>query len=112
MLLDSPKAFKRFCRKIWNDAGKFDDNCPVEITRREAIACILHDRYEGFAAEEGWSTQKKSRVDFCQLPDANKRVMLRMADLVISLIEDEKQRVLDKILPRATIHAKYEEETK
>ena len=48
----------------------------------EALAIIMHQSYEIYAKEEGWKTQKKCQVEFCKLPEDNKRVMLKVAKMV------------------------------
>ena len=54
---------------------------------KEEIARLLHDEYEKAAKEEGWHTQKRCRVKFNDLPDANKRVMLRIAGIIITKLQ-------------------------
>ena len=47
------------------------------------LAVFMHDTYEKQAKETGWKTQDQCKVDFEDLPEENKRVMLRTAMLVI-----------------------------
>ena len=54
---------------------------------KEEIARLLHDEYEKAAKEEGWRTQEYCRVEFDDLPDANKRVMLRIAGIIITKLQ-------------------------
>ena len=57
--------------------------------RVENIARTMHELYEEYSLEENWKTQKECRLkDFDDLPEANKRVMRRMAKWVL-LIEEE-----------------------
>ena len=58
---------------------------PSPVMDREGLAKWLHDTYEELAKKEGWNTQETTRVSFDNLPEANKRVMLGMADFVLSL---------------------------
>lgn len=51
----------------------------------EGIARAFHDRYEAEARRAGWSTQASTRVPFEQLPEANRKTMLR----VVSDLLDE-----------------------
>ncbi len=46
------------------------------------LAVWLHDTYEKIALDEGWETQKASRVSFDNLPDSNKQTMLRLAETI------------------------------
>ncbi len=39
----------------------------------------LHNNYESISQEQMWKTQKKCQVDFKDLPERNKAVMIRMA---------------------------------
>ena len=43
------------------------------------LAKWLHDNYEEIAEEFGWDTQKSTKVEFEDLPDANKATMLELA---------------------------------
>jgi len=54
-------------------------------SNRLNVAEFLHNTYEDLAKEVGWKTQKSCRVKFNDLPEANKKVMLGMADAVILL---------------------------
>lgn len=54
-------------------------------------ACeIMHDAYEKAAAEAGWETQKRSRVPWADVPEANKKTM-RAA--VRALLEWQKENM-------------------
>ena len=44
------------------------------------IAIFLHDNYEDIARQEGWETQKSTRVSFFDLPEANKKTMIKTAE--------------------------------
>ena len=52
----------------------------------EEIAVMFHDAYEDVAKEEGWNTQNKCKVPFNDLPEANKRTMIRTAKIVKELL--------------------------
>lgn len=52
---------------------------------RYAVAEYLHNTYERLAKDVGWKTQKSCRVKFSELPEANRKVMLGMADAIIIL---------------------------
>ena len=56
---------------------------------KEEIARILHETYETCAKAVGWKTQKKCRVAFKDLPDDNRLVMLKMAELIQKMIKEE-----------------------
>jgi hypothetical protein len=47
------------------------------------LAVFMHDEYEKIAKEEGWKTQESTRVEFKDLPESNKRTMLRIASSVM-----------------------------
>lgn len=47
------------------------------------LARFMHEEYEKAAREFGWETQEETSVAFRHLPEANKRVMLRVAERII-----------------------------
>ncbi len=55
---------------------------------KEDLARFMHEQYEAASIEEGWGTQEKCRVDFDDLPEDNKRVMLRVAEAVLQMLLD------------------------
>lgn len=46
------------------------------------LAILMHNVYEAQAKLEGWKTQDSCKVEFDDLPEANKRVMLATAKKV------------------------------
>ena len=50
------------------------------------LAKFMHETYEAIAWEEGWKTQKKSRVHWSKLPKENKATMLRVAEEVLGFV--------------------------
>lgn len=60
---------------------------PDIVEQAEKLCEQVHWRYELAAAEEGWQTQENCRVDWAQVPDANKRVMRKalgpVADTIV-----------------------------
>ena len=68
----------------------------------EELAILLHHKYEIFSQEEKWKSQDLCRdKPFSQLPLANQKVMIRMAEYVSSLIDtalqQEQARILGKL---------------
>ena len=57
-----------------------DDWLETEVILAER----LHDKYEEFAIEESWDTQKECKVKFKDLPIENQRVMLKLACWIIN----------------------------
>jgi hypothetical protein len=49
----------------------------------EELAEWLHNTYESIAREKGWETQKETQVKFKDLPQANKSVMLGLAECIL-----------------------------
>ena len=47
------------------------------------LAKFMHDEYEIAARNVGWKTQESCRVEFDSLPEANKKVMLHVAEKVL-----------------------------
>lgn len=68
-------------------------------TQEECIAITIYENYEKFSEEENKGTQKScKRKDFDDLPESNKKVMIKMAKWIL-LIEDlAKQETAGEIL--------------
>lgn len=52
------------------------------------LARNMHEEYENLSLKYGWQTQKKTRVDFLELPEANKKVILGMALYILKRFND------------------------
>lgn len=46
------------------------------------LAVIMHEQYEQAALETGWKTQESCQANFDNLPEKNKKVMLKVAEHV------------------------------
>lgn len=53
----------------------------------EKLAIFMHNTYEKSAKELGWDTQEKCKVEFEDLPEKNRQVMLFVAEEVIKFME-------------------------
>lgn len=63
-------------------AGGDNSNPPTpDVTT--AIAKAFHDEYEGRAAATGWETQRSTRVEWNDLPIANKTLMRSTVDALL-----------------------------
>ncbi len=62
------------------------------------IAKLLHDNYEIEAKKVGWNTQKSCKVEFNDLPEANKKVMLAQGELILNLFNEHTNSKLNKII--------------
>ncbi len=51
----------------------------IQNMKTEELAKWLHDSYEEIAKRKNWNTQKSCKVEFKDLPEENKSVMLSMA---------------------------------
>ncbi len=49
----------------------------------EKLAEWLHEKYEQASIVRGWKTQDKCKVDFWDLPEANRFVMLDLAAFIL-----------------------------
>jgi hypothetical protein len=58
----------------------------------EDLAKQLHDSYEACAKAVGWETQESCRVEFQDLPEANKKVMIAQGHLILGWIEEYAQQ--------------------
>ena len=57
----------------------------------EKLAEWMHEEYEEIAKEKNWKTQKRTRVQFNDLPSENKEVMLELAKrIIIKFMNDRK----------------------
>jgi len=54
------------------------------------LAKFMHDQYERIAKEEGWTTQESCKVAFDDLPEKNRKVMLRVAQMTFQFIQDKR----------------------
>jgi hypothetical protein len=62
------------------------------------LAVLMHRKYEKLSKENNWDTQEECRVVFDDLPEANKKVMLGVAEFVFNEINDErKQGALEEL---------------
>lgn len=52
------------------------DEIPLSPVWIEEVARAFHWQYERIAAEKGWATQERSRVDWDDLPPENRETML------------------------------------
>ena len=60
------------------------------------LAIFMHEEYEKIAKEKGWNTQEKTRVEFDELPEENKQVMLTLAKKIIEM-QDKELKILKKL---------------
>ncbi len=58
------------------------DSHEGRIDSKKVFAEWLHDTYEELSKVYKWKTQKKCRVKFKDLPEANKQVILNFADAI------------------------------
>ena len=54
----------------------------------------MHDTYEFKAKEVGWKTQESCKVEYEDLPDTNKQVMIYTAKKVLEQLEKDKVDML------------------
>ena len=47
------------------------------------LASFMHNNYEYFAYKNGWETQKRTRTNFEELPEANQKTMIDLANHLI-----------------------------
>jgi hypothetical protein len=53
-------------------------------------ACeVMHDAYEAAAVSNGWETQKRSRVPWADVPEANKQTMRAAVSALLDWLEPE-----------------------
>ena len=50
------------------------------------LANFMHREYERFAQKTSWETNKNCRVTFDNLPEANKKTMLLVAESILEKI--------------------------
>lgn len=55
----------------------------------ERMAKWLHDNYEEIAKETEWQTQESCKVEFKDLPEKNKQTMLKLAEKLHTLFQDQ-----------------------
>jgi len=57
---------------------KMENKFKIQNMKTEELAKWLHDNYEDLTKKNKWDTQKSCKVEFEDLPDENKKVMLSM----------------------------------
>ena len=50
------------------------------------LAIFMHNEYEKHAQKTGWNTQETCKVEFKDLPEANKKTMLLVAESVLNAL--------------------------
>lgn len=65
------------------------EDVPAKLMAKIEELCIgFHDAYEAHAKTEGWETQERSRVDWADVPEANKATMrLTVATVCAPLLD-------------------------
>lgn len=72
-------TFEDEARAIQINAGK-----SVLEKMENDLAKWLHDQYEDIAKDKNWETQKECKVEFVNLPEKNKAVMIELAKRILS----------------------------
>ena len=63
----------------------------------EHLAKKFHDTYERLSVEYGWKTQEQCQVEFADLPEENRELMIAVvSEVCADLLTDSKR--LDKLL--------------
>lgn len=66
------------------------------IKSSENLARFMHYAYEDISKMFGWETNKECRVRFEELPDKNRKVMLRLATLVLTHLKQNTRKIILK----------------
>ncbi len=56
----------------------------------EELARAFHDIYERLAPQFGYETREESRVPWDHLPTNNRRLMIAVAEVILTHFHDEK----------------------
>lgn len=78
---------------IFSLCADYFDPAPEQVifnymdTDEYRLADFMHNNYEYFASQNGWTTQKKTRVNFEELPEENKQTMLDLAKHMIKTFD-------------------------
>jgi hypothetical protein len=59
--------------------------------KAEELANFIHLEYERFAQKSGWETNKECRVAFNDLPEANRKTMIWVAESILERIKKETE---------------------
>jgi hypothetical protein len=54
------------------------------MPRAEAIAAEFHRTYEALAPQFGWDTQPRSRVEWDEVPEGNRRLMVAVVEELLA----------------------------
>ena len=62
----------------------------------EELAKFMHDDYERVSKIIGWNTQDKCKVEFKDLPDENKQVMIAVACNIMEFFNQKGYKIIEK----------------
>ena len=62
----------------------------IERVGVEELAKFMHVEYEKQAIKVGWNTQDSCKVDFDDLPEKNKQVMLAVAKAILNNLKEKE----------------------
>jgi len=75
-----PVQVECFCCKGEGFIPYIPQDSKEEIYR---ITKLFHDAYEQVAKEKDWDTQESCKVEFDELPEANRETMLKTVEIVL-----------------------------
>ena len=70
---------------------KKEKEIEITIDRVMELAIFMHTEYENIAKQTGWKTQKKTQVEFDDLPIENRATMLMLAEKILALRAGQKE---------------------
>jgi hypothetical protein len=59
-----------------------------QLRMNETVDIPIKEQYEACAKAVGWETQESCRVEFQDLPEANKKVMIAQGHLILGWMEE------------------------
>ena len=68
----------------------------LRLASKEEVAESLHILYEESSKIDGWKTQENCRVEFKDLPEDNKKVMLLVSESILKNIENVKKLIIQE----------------
>ena len=94
--LDLVKKIFKMVRQQDKEAIKELKTNKIYTMDANALAELMHNKYEKISNELNWETQNKCKVDFKDLPKENKNVMINMAIWLITYFSGIFGKLQDK----------------
>jgi len=77
------------CKELSTSIAQSEQEILKKLGDKWSLARFMHEKYEQYAFIFGWDTQEKTKVEFDNLPEENKKTMLGVASEILLLLDKE-----------------------